>query len=125
MILDTNGLSALMGLNKAFLKRFARVPRWCLSVAVLGEYRYGLLRSRDRVALEAAIDELERTQQVLPIRATTARHYAEIRETLRIKGRPIPVNDLWIAAQGREQGLPVVTRDSHFQQVEGLEVVIW
>jgi tRNA(fMet)-specific endonuclease VapC len=125
MILDTNGLSALMGLNKAFLKRFARVPRWCLSVAVLGEYRYGLSRSRDRVALEAAIDELERTQQVLPISATTARHYAEIRETLRIKGRPIPVNDLWIAAQGREQWLPVVTRDSHFQQVEGLEVIIW
>ena len=77
------------------------------------------------MALEAAIDELERTQQVLPISATTARHYAEIRETLRIKGRPIPVNDLWIAAQGREQGLPVVTRDSHFQQVEGLEVIIW
>ena len=39
------------------------------------------------------------------------------------KGRPIPTNDLWLAAVALRHGLDLLTRDSHFLDVEGLRVV--
>jgi tRNA(fMet)-specific endonuclease VapC len=62
---------------------------------------------------------------VIPCDATTARHYARLRNRLRGKGRPIPENDLWIAATAIEHGLVLVSRDEHFAQVEGLLVESW
>jgi tRNA(fMet)-specific endonuclease VapC len=44
---------------------------------------------------------------------------------VRIKGLPIPANDLWIAALALRHSLAVVTRDKHFEAVEGLTVVKW
>lgn len=34
----------------------------------------------------------------------------------------IPTNDLWIAATAAEHGLPLLTRDAHFQGLPGVEV---
>lgn len=41
---------------------------------------------------------------------------------LRRKGKPIPANDMWIAASAREHGLMVLTRDAHFRDIDGLLV---
>jgi len=46
--------------------------------------------------------------------------YARIRVRLREKGKPIPENDLWIAAACIEHRLPLAALDSHFDVVEGL-----
>ncbi|MHB0980923.1 MAG: PIN domain-containing protein [Thermoleophilia bacterium] len=45
-----------------------------------------------------------------------------LRGRLRRKGRPIPTNDLWIAAGAFEHGVPLLTRDDHFRHVDGLLV---
>jgi tRNA(fMet)-specific endonuclease VapC len=50
----------------------------------------------------------------------TAEHYADICARPRRKGRPIPTNDMWIAASAREHGLVLFTRDAHFHGVDGL-----
>jgi predicted nucleic acid-binding protein len=63
--------------------------------------------------------------EVLVIATETASHYAEIRRELKTAGQPIPTNDLWIAALGREHDLPIVTRDAHFQAVSRLRVLTW
>jgi predicted nucleic acid-binding protein len=55
----------------------------------------------------------------------TAERYAQIRRELKTSGRPIPSNDLWIAALAREHRLPVVSRDRHFEAVRGLQLVTW
>jgi predicted nucleic acid-binding protein len=55
----------------------------------------------------------------------TAEHYAEIRVELKRSGRPIPVNDLWIAALARQHALPLLSRDQHFEFVRGLERIGW
>jgi len=44
---------------------------------------------------------------------------------LRIKGRPLPENDIWIAALARQHDLTLVTRDTHFEQMEGLSLAMW
>lgn len=58
--------------------------------------------------------------EVLAIGADTAEYYARVFRSLRLKGRPIPTNDLWVAAVALEHGYAVYTRDEHFQEIDGL-----
>jgi len=46
----------------------------------------------------------------------------EIKNQLSQKGKPIPENDIWIAAIAKEAGLPLLTKDKHFQEVDGIQV---
>jgi tRNA(fMet)-specific endonuclease VapC len=55
----------------------------------------------------------------------TAQYYGKIKDGLRLKGRPIPENDIWVAAAAMQYGLPVATRDAHFNEVDGLLVENW
>ena len=59
---------------------------------------------------------------ILPDSAT-AKHSARISVALEESGRPIPENDLWIAAVALELEMPLVTRDAHFDRIEGLAVI--
>ncbi len=125
MILDTNAVSALFAGDPALSEVLATDSRHHLPVIVLGEYRYGLLRSRHRDHLQQLLVTLARESIVLTVDAATAEAYADVREELRRKGRPIPENDLWIAALARQHTLPVVSRDDHFDAVSGLRRVSW
>jgi tRNA(fMet)-specific endonuclease VapC len=55
----------------------------------------------------------------------TAQHYGEIKASLRTKGRLIPDNDIWIAACGMQHDLPLITRDAHFKNIDGIEIATW
>ncbi|MFN6200692.1 MAG: PIN domain-containing protein [Aphanizomenon sp.] len=44
---------------------------------------------------------------------------------LKRKGRPIPMNDIWIAAQCLEKGWILVTDDTDFDYVDGLVLEHW
>jgi len=43
-----------------------------------------------------------------------------IKASLRRKGKPIPENDIWIAALALQHDLIVATRDAHFNEVDSL-----
>jgi tRNA(fMet)-specific endonuclease VapC len=102
-----------------------RQPRAAIPVIVLGEFRYGISESRYRrryeVWLESHLPEFE----VLPITGETTVSYATLRVALKKTGRPIPANDAWIAALALQHGLPVLTRDEHFDAVPGLSRTTW
>lgn len=125
MILDTNAVSALFAGDAALLPLVAGEPRLHLPVVVIGEYRYGLLRSRQRRTLAGLLDTLVAESRVLEIDLATTERYAEVRDELRRRGTPIPENDVWIAALARQHELPVVSRDEHFDQVAGLDRRGW
>ncbi len=125
MILDTNAVSALLVGDAVLGERLAGADRHHLPVVVIGEFRYGLARSRHRDSLEPLLDTLILESVVLPVDAETARVYAQVREELRAAGTPIPENDVWIAALSRQHGQGVVSADRHFDQVAGLDRVAW
>jgi len=125
LILDTNAVSALFGGDPSIADVLAGQHRHHLPVIVIGEYRYGLARSRDRGRLGRLLELLIHHSIVLPIEVETTAHYATLREELRRAGRPIPENDVWVAALARQHDLPVVTRDEHFDQVSSLRRVTW
>ena len=49
-----------------------------------------------------------------------ADRYSRIMASLKAKGRPIPTNDVWIAAHAMETGSDLVSGDGHFQHVDGI-----
>ncbi|HEX9637809.1 MAG TPA: PIN domain-containing protein [Acidobacteriota bacterium] len=125
MILDTNAVSALLVGDLALAEILAADSRHHLPVIVIGEYRYGLLGSRHPGRLERLLATLIRESIVLPVEEATAEAYAQLRRQLRQRGRPIPENDLWIAALAQQHNLQVVTRDDHFEQIPDLQRIAW
>ena len=56
-------------------------------------------------------------------RAATSRAKATAFRALRAAGTPIPVNDIWLAAQALEHGAVVVSTDRHFKAVANLRTL--
>jgi tRNA(fMet)-specific endonuclease VapC len=54
----------------------------------------------------------------------TAEIYAEFLFFLRDKGKPIPTNDIWIAAQARQSGGELAARDGHFAELPMLRMAV-
>ena len=52
----------------------------------------------------------------------TSHVYARFKNELRRKGKPIPINDIWIAAVSHESGGTLLTGDKHFGFIDGLRV---
>ena len=57
---------------------------------------------------------------MLPHDLETAEYYALIIRRLKAKGKPIPTNVIWIAANAMKHGLALYSFDSHFEEIEGL-----
>ena len=125
MILDTNAVSDLFSGHAGLARLLAPDQRHHLPSIVLGEYRFGLIASRRRRRLEILLDQLETESYVLVPDSRTARAYAEVRYELKKQGTPIPENDVWIAALTRQHDLPLVSRDTHFDQVRDLIRFDW
>lgn len=125
MILDTNALSAFFEGTAAVVAKMARADRVALPVIVIGEYRLGLRGSRLRKELEKSLDALAKTAEVLPVLESTTAMYADIRHELKRAGRPIPENDIWIAALAREYRLSIISRDEHFDVIPGITRIGW
>jgi tRNA(fMet)-specific endonuclease VapC len=125
VILDTNAVSALFAGDSLLGKILAGVERHHLPVIVIGEYRYGLMSSRYRDHLQGLLETLIRESFVLQVDEATAEMYSQVRDDLRQTGRPIPENDIWIAALARQYRQPVVSRDGHFDYVPDLRRVAW
>jgi predicted nucleic acid-binding protein len=68
---------------------------------------------------------LELDIPTLQIDAATSISYAEIRQDLKKLGRPIPWHDVWIAVQAKQHGFGIVSRDGHFDFVEGITRFGW
>jgi tRNA(fMet)-specific endonuclease VapC len=125
VILDTNGLSALADGDTELEPLLRRAAAIAIPVIVLGEYQYGIRRSRNRKRYERWLAEIVSSCRVLVVDEGTAEHYAGVRDELKQAGRPIPGNDLWIAALARQHALPLLSRDQHFDFVPGLARVGW
>lgn len=125
MILDTNALSAIADDEPAAVRLFRNAASIELPAIVLGEYRFGIAQSRRRKEYEKWLAELIAATRVLPVDQETTSYYAQIRSELKKGGKPIPSNDLWIAALCRQHRLPLMSQDRHFDAVTGFKRIWW
>lgn len=120
--LDTNRLSDLLA-GDAILGKWLE-PCECVGIPliVLAEIRAGFLGGSQPQRNEARLVPLlaQTTVNVLLPDRETAEHYARLRVQLRRAGKPIPTNDIWIAALALQHDLSLVTRDRHFAAIPQL-----
>jgi len=96
-----------------------------ISSITVGELCYGAKK------YARSTENLERSKNfvasitVLGCDIETAYRYGEVKNKLRYKGKPLPENDIWIAAITLRYNFTLVTRDAHFREVENLQTVIW
>ena len=123
--IDTNSVWSLVGDNEEIDRRVGPFGSPLVPLPVLAESHFAVLNSRRRAENRTRLDDFLARAVVPPLTTETARLYAEIRYQLKLKGRPIQMNDMWIAAVCLEHNVPLLTRDSDFDNVDGLVVVHW
>ncbi len=124
LVLDTTAYSALMrgDSNVAFAVRSAE--QLFVPATVLGELLYGFRMGSRMSENRQQLQEFLSSPYVSfkSVDETVCERYALVMQQLRKKGRPIPSNDVWIAAHALAEGADLLTLDSHFQSIEGLSV---
>jgi tRNA(fMet)-specific endonuclease VapC len=124
-LLDTNIVIALWANDATVTQQLADADEVFVPIIVLGELYYGARKSAWSATNIARIDDFAARSSILVCDLTTAQQYGESKNALRAKGRPIPENDLWIAAVALQYSLTLATRDDHFRQIDGLITVKW
>jgi len=124
-LLDTNIVIALFAGESSIIDRFQYAGELFLPGVVLGELYYGAFRSSRVDDNIKRIGAFARANVILDCNIDVAVRYGEIKNNLRKKGRPIPENDIWIAAIAMQYDLTLITRDAHFEQIDDLVLEMW
>lgn len=124
-LLDTNVAIALFAGDLAVQEKVRSAEYIVAAPPVIGELCFGAQKSNKVTENLHKINILVQQSIVFPCDLETARWYGIIKDQLRRKGSPIPDNDIWIAAIAIQHGLILVTRDSHFNEVESLRTEHW
>ena len=124
-LLDTNVAIALFAGDLLVQEKVRNAEYIVTTPPVIGELCFGAQKSNKVSENLRKIDILVQQSIVFPCDLETAQWYGIIKERLRRKGRPIPNNDIWIAAIAMQHDLILVTRDAHFDEVESLQTERW
>lgn len=125
ILLDTNVVIDFLRGDAAVEEQLLQADEIFVPAVALGELFYGALRSDRSGEHVDIIRDFEAECTILPCDRMTATEYATIKNALRVKGRPIPENDIWIAAIARQHDLALATRDDHFNEVEEITRENW
>ena len=121
--LDTNVAIALLNGNEEIVKNIRLFNSICLPITDCGELLFGAKNSaRSKANLNlyrSFIDACE----ILDTNSMVAEEYSDVRLELKLKGNPIPENDIWIAAICKTYGIELYTMDKHFSNISGLETI--
>lgn len=124
-LLDTNIIIALFRKDIAAQSEILEDENTYIPDIVIGELYYGAFKSSRSIENVSLIDTFVDKINILGLNPGIAKEYGNIKNTLRRKGRPIPDNDIWIAAIAKHYTLTLVTRDEHFKEVEELSLESW
>ena len=122
LLLDSNAYSEFMRGNRQVRELVRAAEEVLLSAVVVGEQLFGF---RQGQRFEQNLAELRSFLEspyvsFVPVGPVTADRYSRIMASLKAKGRPIPTNDVWIAAHAIETGADLLSADTHFEQVDGI-----
>jgi tRNA(fMet)-specific endonuclease VapC len=125
VLVDTNVVVAYFRGDKVLRPHFAGFTLLYLPWVVLGELHFGAQRAQRRQEHLTYIHDLLTYAVVLFADQETTEMYGQVKAELARLGKPIPDNDLWIAALTKQYDLPLATRDAHFAQVPVLKTLTW
>jgi len=124
ILMDTNCYAAYLAGDREVLQALTEANSTFMSIFVLGElyagFKGGTREKENRNILRVFLKK----PSVITLNASieTAELFGMVKNTLKQAGRPIPINDVWIAAHALEYGAMLVTRDKHFLNIPGLRL---
>ena len=124
-LLDTNIVIAIFSNDKSVMEPLEMAEEVFVPIIVLGELYFGAQKSKKVGRNLTRINEFAQSSSVLICDTETSRQYGEIKNFLRAKGRPIPENDIWIAAIAKQHELTLISRDDHFKEIEDFLTSTW
>lgn len=124
LLLDTNAYSAFKSGRPEALEIISHASVLGLDSIVLGELLGGFVNGAREAWNRRQLEEFCSSSRVrrFPVDDRTAEYYANIYSALKRKGRPIPTNDMWIAASALRHELALFSFDGHFRYIDGLVV---
>ncbi len=120
--LDTNAYSRLMGGHKPLTELLETADEILLPATVLGELHAGFEMGARRMDNRRQLGEFLALPgiEAISISSDIAERYGILVAQLSCAGKPIPTNDIWIAAVALDTGSRLVSYDAHFQHIQGL-----
>jgi tRNA(fMet)-specific endonuclease VapC len=124
-LLDTNIIIALLNGDEVVLSNLVQSPEVFIPSIALGELFFGAAKSGRPSENIDRVERFASGRAILLCDVDVAREYGRLKQRIHEKGRPLPENDIRIAAMATRHGMTLVTRESHFQEVEDLRTVDW
>jgi len=125
LLLDTNAYTNLISGDTNVLTVLSDADTVYMSIFVIGELLSGFKGGNKEQQNRSVLNSFLKKQTVKILSATldTAEFFSSIKKALQNAGKPLPVNDIWIAAHCMESGSMLITFDKHFKYIPGL--LIW
>jgi tRNA(fMet)-specific endonuclease VapC len=121
-ILDSNVIIDFFRGNNNLLQLLETSKSVYFPAIVLGELIFGAQNSLNTAKHLSQVDDFISKISILNIDASTAVFYGKIKFQLKKDGKPIPENDIWIAAIAVQYKTELVTNDKHFKNIKSLKI---
>ena len=125
ILLDTNIVIEVFEGNKSIADKIDKLSDFHIPAIVLGELYVGINRVVNKLKHLKMLSDFLKVSTIISVDEETSKHYGEIVASLYKKGKPIPTNDVWIAAIARQHELTLITRDKHFNEIPDLKIKKW
>ena len=125
LLIDTSAYAAFKRGHAEAIAALRQARSILIPAIVLGELLAGFNVGGKSEKNRSELSEFQFSSRVSLVKITreTAERYAHIYAYLRGIGRPIPTNDLWIAASAMEHGAELLTLDTHFLNVPQIMII--
>lgn len=124
-VLDTTIVIKVFANDEGIMKRVKECSQIYIPSIVIGELYYGAYNSTKVKTNIKRIEQLIETCPILDCDVLASEEYGKIKRELKLKGTPIPENDIWIAAISIKNNIPLAGRDRHFRYIDGLSYQEW
>jgi len=125
IFLDTNIIIELFAGNEIIADKIKQFGAFYISPIVLGELYVGINRVVNKNKHLHQLNSFLELCHIAEIDKTTSQIFGEITVALYKKGKPIPTNDIWIAASVKQYNLTLISRDKHFDDVDYILTESW
>lgn len=85
---------------------------WCVSFVTVGELVKGAVAAGWGLRKSTVIADWLRDVVILPYDVEVSNRWGQLAGSALRRGRPQPVNDMWVAAVALTSGLPLATRNA-------------
>lgn len=119
-LLDTSVIINTFRAHSTIIEQLDALDEVYVPLTVIGELYFGAYKSPNPVKHIARLKLFLSNCIALNPDLETADFYGSIKASLMTKGKPIPENDIWIAAIAKQWQLPLYTNDKHFSEVDGV-----